>query len=318
MTIYIDIVMEKTILEINLLERKIASNSKRIEKKYNLIIHKFDAYCTHQHVTVMDEISWMSESGYSAIELLEYIDYHYDELECALNGDEYKEPKKHDRYLCMGCKLRKIVDYERSILVCTKCGEFEYYPVHVPSYNHTMRYSRRKCVYKRYDNFKTILDQFFYGGKRVVPDDVMETIRDEIRDETNILYPYEKPITIPILECILKRNKMMKYKTSIYFIFFKLKSQPLPYITITEKNMMLNMFNVVSNIYDKYKPKGRKSFLNYSFVLKKLLIKLGKVEYAKYIPQLKTKSKQKELEQVWELITKDPEWVAALQKRKIV
>ena len=110
----------------------------------------------------------------------------------------------------------------------------------------------------------------------------------------------------------------MKYKNSIYFIFFKLKSQPIPYITITEKNMMLNMFNVVSSTYDKYKPNDRKSFLNYSFVLKKLLIMLGKVECAKYIPKLKINSKQKELERVWELITKDPEWVAALQKRKIV
>ena len=82
--------------------------------------------------------------------------------------------------------------------------------------------------------------------------------------------------------------------------------------------MMLNMFNVVSTIYDEYKPKGRKSFLNYSFVLKKLLIMLGKVEYAKYITPLKINSKQKELERIWELITKDPEWVAALQKRKIV
>ena len=106
----------------------------------------------------------------------------------------------------------------------------------------------------------------------------------------------------------------MKYKNSIYFIYFKLKSQPLPYITITEKDMMLNMFNVVSTIYDKYKPKGRKSFLNYSFALKQILIVLGKDDYAKYIPLLKTKSKQKELERIWELITKDPEWVAALQK----
>ena len=47
-------------------------------------------------------------------------------------------------------------------------------------------------------------------------------------------------------------------------------------------------------------------------------MELGKNDYAKYIPQLKTKSKQKELERIWELITKDPEWVAALQKRKIV
>ena len=266
----------------------------------------------------MEKISKLSKDGCDDDVLLNYINENFEEIERELNGEEYKEPKKRDRYFCMGCKLRKIVDYERSILVCTKCGVFEYYPVYVSSYNHAMKPSRRKCVYKRYDNFKVIINQFFYGGKRVVPDDIMETIRDEIHDETNILYNYIIPLTIPILECILKRNKMMKYKNSIYFIYFKLKSQPLPYITITEKDMMLNMFNVVSKIYDKYKPKGRKSFLNYSFVLKKLLIMLGKVEYAKYIPQLKTNSKQKELEIIWELITKDPEWVEALQKQKIV
>ena len=267
---------------------------------------------------IIEEVSRMSKCGCSDIELLEYINEHFDEIECELNGDEYKEPKKHKRNFCIDCNLEMLIDYERSILVCTKCGVFEYYFVHVTSYNHTMRYSRRKCIYKRYDNFKVILNQFFYGGNRVVPDDVMKAIRNEICNKDNILYNYTIPLTIPILECILKRNKMMKYKSSIYFIYFKLKSQPLPYITITEKDMMLNMFNVVSNIYDKCKPNDRKSFLNYSFVLKQILIVLGKNDYAKYIPQLKTKSKQKELERIWELITKDPEWVAALQKRKIV
>ena len=269
-------------------------------------------------MSVIEEISKLSKNGCDDDVLLNYIYENHDELECELNGEEYKEPKKHKRNFCIDCNLEMLIDYERSILVCTKCRVFEYYPVHVQSYNRTMRYSRRKCIYKRYDNFKTILDQFFYGGKRVVPDDIMETIRDEIHDETNILYNYTIPLTIPILECILKRNKMMKYKNSIYFIYFKLSGVPLPYITITEKDMMLNMFDVVSTIYDKYKPKGRKSFLNYQFVLKKLLIMLGKVEYAKYISPLKTKSKQKELEIIWELITNDPEWVAALQKRKIV
>ena len=81
--------------------------------------------------------------------------------------------------------------------------------------------------------------------------------------------------------------------------------------------MILNVFNVVSSIYDKYKPNCRNSFLNYHFVLKKLFIMLEKVEYAKCIPSLKTRSKQKELERVWELITKNPEWVVALRKQKI-
>ena len=103
-----------------------------------------------------------------------------------------------------------------------------------------------------------------------------------------------------------------------YTAFRQLNNQPFPYITTKEYNLILNVFDVVSTIYDKYKPKGRKSFLNYPFVLKQILIILGKVEYSKYIPQLKTHSKQKELERTWKLITKDPEFVAALQNQKIV
>ena len=265
-------------------------------------------------MSIIEEVSWMSKSDR---ELLEYIDKHYDEIECELNGEVYKEPKKHYHNFCIKCKLRKIVDYKRSTSVCTNCGLCEYYPVYVVSYNHAMQLLRRKCIYKRSDNFKVILNQFFYGGKKLVPDDVMETIRDEIHDGTNILYNYTIPITIPILECILKRNQLTMYKDSIYFIYFKLSGKSFPHITMKQYNLVLNVFSVVSSIYDKYKPDGRKSFLNYSFVLKKILIMLGKVEYAKCIPSLKTHSKQKELERVWELITKDHEWAVALRKRNI-
>ena len=268
-------------------------------------------------MSILETISMMSKCGYTNKELLEYIDKHYDEIECELSGEVYEEPKKRDRYFCMGCKLRKTVDYERSTLVCTKCGVFEYYPPYVSSYNHTMQPSRRKCIYKRYDNFKVILNQFFYGGKRVVPDDVMVAIKDEIHDGTNILYNYTIPITIPILECILKRNELTRYKDSIYFIYFKLSGVPFPHINTKEYNMMLKVFDVVSTIYDKYKPKGRKSFLNYPFILKQILIMRNMDQYAKYIPKLKTHSKQKELERLWFLITKDPEFAVALRKRKI-
>ena len=80
----------------------------------------------------MEKISKLSKDD----ALLNYICENYDEIECELNGEEYKE--KHDRYFCMDCKSRKIVDYERSTLVCTKCGLCEYYPVYVVSYCHTI------------------------------------------------------------------------------------------------------------------------------------------------------------------------------------
>ena len=202
----------------------------------------------------------------------------------------------------------------RSTLVCTKCGVFEYYPVNVLSYSHTMQPSRRKCIYKRSDNFKVILNQFFYGGKQFGPDDVMEAIRCEIHDETNILYNYTIRITIPILECILKRNELTMYKGSLYSIYFKLSGVPFPHTNTKEYNRLLKVFDVVTTIYDKYKPNGRKSFLNCPFVLKQILIMRGMDQYTKYIPKLKTHSKQKELEWLWRLITKDPEWAVALRK----
>ena len=89
-------------------------------------------------MSFIKEISWMSKSDYSDIELLEYIDKNFDDIECELNGKEYRELKKRDRYFCMDCKLRKIVDYERLTLVCTQCGLCGYYPVYVASYSHTI------------------------------------------------------------------------------------------------------------------------------------------------------------------------------------
>ena len=166
----------------------------------------------------IEEISRMYKSGSDDKELLNYICENYDEIECELNGDEHKEPKKHNCNLCIDCNMDKIIDYQKSTLVCKKCGSCEYYPVYVPSYSHTMQPLRRKCLYKRSDNFKVILNQFFYGGKKLVPDDVMETIRDEIHDETNIWYNDTRPITIPIIECILKRKELMIYKGSLSYI----------------------------------------------------------------------------------------------------
>ena len=44
-------------------------------------------------MSFIEKVSWMSESGYSDIELLEYIYKHFDEIECEFNEEEYKESK---------------------------------------------------------------------------------------------------------------------------------------------------------------------------------------------------------------------------------
>ena len=168
----------------------------------------------------MEGISKISKNGCDNA-LLNYICENYEEIECELNGGEYKEPKKHNYNFCIDCNLDMLIDYRKSILVRTNCGLCRYYPVYVTSYNHMMKPLRRTCIYKRLNNFKVILNQFFFDGKQFVQDDVMNSIRNEIHNRDNILYNYTISITIPILECILKGNKMTKYENSIYYIFYK-------------------------------------------------------------------------------------------------
>ena len=198
-------------------------------------------------VSIIEAISMMSKSGCDDEKLLNYICDNYDQIECELNGDVYGEPKRHDHNLSIDCNVALTIDYQKAT---SFCGLSQLSQVHVTSYNHTMQPLRRKCFYKRSNNFKIILSQFFDGGKQFVPYDIMETISDEIHNETNILYNYTIPITIPVLECILKRNELTMYKVSLYYIYFKLSGNSFPHITTKEYNTILNAFNTVSSIYD--------------------------------------------------------------------
>ena len=88
-------------------------------------------------MSVIEEISKLSKDGRDDA-LLDYIYENYDETKCELNGEDYKEPKKRNRNFCMDCNLEMLIDYQKSTLVCRKCGLCEYYPVYVMSYNHMM------------------------------------------------------------------------------------------------------------------------------------------------------------------------------------
>ena len=45
---------------------------------------------------------------------------------------------KYNHNFYIDCNLEMLIDYQKSVLVCTNCGLCEYYPVYVTSYNHTI------------------------------------------------------------------------------------------------------------------------------------------------------------------------------------
>ena len=83
-------------------------------------------------MSVIEEISKISRNGCDDA-LLNYICKNYNEIECELNRDEYKKPKKRNRNLCIECNLEMTIDYQKSISVCTKCGLCESSSLYVTS-----------------------------------------------------------------------------------------------------------------------------------------------------------------------------------------
>ena len=57
-------------------------------------------------MSVWEKISKLSKNGCDEA-LLNCICENYDRIECELNGEEYKEPKKHNRNFCTDCNMER-------------------------------------------------------------------------------------------------------------------------------------------------------------------------------------------------------------------
>ena len=75
-------------------------------------------------------------------------------------------------------------------------------------------------------------------------------------------------------------------------------------------------FKLINKLYKNHLPNNQKSFLSYYFVLQKILLVLGKVDYCQLIPNPGCESMLTKLSKIWDQITRDPEWAEALQKQK--
>ena len=65
-------------------------------------------------MSVVEKISKLSKNGCDDA-LLHYICENYDEIERELNGDEYKESKKHNYDFRVACNEEMLLDSQKSI-----------------------------------------------------------------------------------------------------------------------------------------------------------------------------------------------------------
>jgi hypothetical protein len=139
--------------------------------------------------------------------------------------------------------------------------------------------------------------------------DIPEEVFNKIMLELNKQRIYNLATVTPLkIREILKKHKINKYYEHIPYILNKITGIPNPHLNTELEEKLKNMFKEIQVPFLKYSPNNRKNFLSYSYVLHKFIQILGKDQFLKYFPLLKSRDKLHQQEQIWKCICEDLGW----------
>ena len=206
---------------------------------------------------------------------------------------------------CKTCKNGELIPIDHEgLLVCNICGTNVKFLVEneKPTYKEP---PKEVCfyAYKRINHFREILAQFQAKETTLIPDEIIENIKLQIKKERlNIATMSNKR-----MKELLKKLRYNKYYEHIPFIKDKLGVKP-PIMTQELEETLCNLFIDIQVPYSKYCPKDRVNFLNYYYTIYKLCELLDKTEFLPFFQMLKDKEKRIEQDEIWKNICKELEW----------
>ena len=212
----------------------------------------------------------------------------------------------HDEAIqtCTKCKKGEMIQSTSDgILICNHCHVFVKYLIHndKPTYKEPPK-EISFYAYRRINHFKEILSQFQAKETTEIPDEIIETIKQQIKKE-RIEIPH---LTNKKTKEILKKLGYNKYYEHITFIKDKLGIKP-PIMSPHLEETLCNLFIDIQVPYAKFCPTDRVNFLNYYYTLYKLCELLGETKYLPHFPMLK-EQKKIEQDQIWKNICLDLGW----------
>jgi hypothetical protein len=207
--------------------------------------------------------------------------------------------------VCRCCHKGEMVPIDQEgILVCNNCSLSLRYLVEneKPSYKEP---PKEVCfyAYKRINHFREILAQFQAKETTQIPDEVIESIKQQIKRERLQL----SQITNKKAKDILKKLSYNKYYEHIPFIKDKLGIKP-PLMSPELEDRLCNLFMDIQGPYAKYCPEDRVNFLNYYYTVYKLCELLDQCQFLPFFPMLKDREKRIEQDEIWKNICMDLDW----------
>ena len=193
--------------------------------------------------------------------------------------------------------------------MCEECGVFyetqEFIVTDLSNFK-----IKHKRIYKRLDHFKEVLSQFQGKEGKDIPRTVTERLRESIKNDSP---------TILEVKQNLRKLKLNKYVENVLYIHHVLSGTPLPYIKREIEDKMIRLFKQLERVFGLVRsrvPFARTSFLNYYYVLFKLLDYLQQPELLHRVPLLKTHVRVKQHDALWRHICEELDWPFRPTKRQ--
>lgn len=184
--------------------------------------------------------------------------------------------------------------------ICYECGAFYDEPEYqiFDIFNYTRK---QPNGYQTIVHFKEVLNNFQAREMKHIPPTVFDIVKKEIKNNTQYLNGY-------VLRGILKKHKLSKYVENVNSILFTLTGLQPPYIPKLIELKLIKYFKQVSRVYGLCKSQNRTNFLNYYYVLYKLLELLNYDDLLGRIPRIKSKHRILEHDRTWKLICDKLNW----------
>jgi hypothetical protein len=205
-----------------------------------------------------------------------------------------------------GAKYSKFIDDAQSEEVCKMCGHSETILGEEAGFKEEQEMEKNIIYsYKRENHFNEWVSQFQAKESTSVPADVIEELRSEFKKQR--IKDFSE-VTHEKVKALLKKLGRSRFYEHVPYITTILNGiQPPTMSTELEARLRL-MFHQIQKPFEKHRPKDRKNFLSYSYVLYKFCELLGEDDYLPCFPLLKSKEKLYKQDEIWKGICEDLRW----------
>ena len=194
------------------------------------------------------------------------------------------DPYDYNSITCLCGSLIK--DYQQGFKYCELCGTTDLLLEYIPEHSYeTGPYTYKSYhPYKRSNHLSERLNEFTNNNfRKKIPRAIYNLVLRKYKKEE---------ITPNLIRLELKKNKLPQYYGAVNLIYKKCTKKSMAVLSCKEISQINYLFSEVEYIFNQIKPQDRKAFLNYNFVICKLLQRIGREDCCEYFKQIKS-SKRK-------------------------